>query len=66
MRGMTGERRRRVKSRNMYKGPMDKGNGGRLNVEGRGWVGQGRISGWGLVGQGRILGENGDNRIEQQ
>ena len=46
-RRVTGERKGRVKSRNMYKGPMDKGNGGRLNVEGRGWVGQGRISGGG-------------------
>ena len=26
--GMIGERRRRVKSRNMYKGPMDKDNRG--------------------------------------
>ena len=47
-----GERRGRVKSRNMYKGPMDKdslgGGVGRLNVGG-GWAWQGRVMGekWG-------------------
>ena len=47
-----GERRGRVKSRNMYKGPMDKDNRerGGLNVESGGWV-----------GQVRVMGENGDN-----
>lgn len=46
-----GERRGRVKSVNMYKGPMDKDNGeGGLKVEdgGRG-------------GQGRVMGGNRDN-----
>ena len=39
-----GERRGRVKSRNMYKGPMDKDNSeGRLNVGEEGWLGQGRV-----------------------
>ena len=33
-----------------YTGPMDKDNGGGLNMEGRGWV-----------GTGRVMGENGDN-----
>ena len=42
-----GERRRRVKSRNMYKGPMDKDNG-----EGRIECGR-----WGCVGQGRVMEE---------
>ena len=51
------ERRGRVKSRNMYKGPRDKDNKGGETIE---------CERWGLVGQGRILGENGDNRIEQQ
>ena len=47
-----GERRGRFKSRNLYKGPMDKDNlaGGGLNVRGGGWV-----------EQGRVMGENGDN-----
>ena len=46
-----GERRGRVKSRNMYKGPMDKDNG------------QGRIEcgRWGWLGKGRVIGKNGDN-----
>ena len=36
-----GERRGKVKSRNMYKGNMDKDNRwGGLNVGGRGWVGR--------------------------
>ena len=50
-RGVMGEGRGRVKSRNMYKGHMgkDKGWGG-LNVGGVGWV-----------GQGRVMGENGDS-----
>ena len=48
-----GERRGRVKSRNMYKGPMDKDNGGRGRIEsGRWvWVGLGRVMGgkWGQL-----------------
>ena len=41
-----GERRGKVKSRNMYKGPMDEDNGGGgLNVGGWGWVGQGKSTG---------------------
>ena len=48
--GDNGEIRGMVKSRNMYKGPMDKDNGrGGLNVGGE-WI-----------GQGRIVGRNGDN-----
>ena len=43
-----GERRGRIKSRNMYKGPMDKDNGGGGRVEcGR----------WGLDGVGESYGE---------
>ena len=38
-------------SRNMYKAPVDEDSraGGRLNVGGEGWVGQGRVTGekWG-------------------
>ena len=34
--GLTGERRGRVKSRNMYKEPRDKDSGGGLNVGGGG------------------------------
>ena len=47
-----GQRRGRVRSRNMYKGLKDKDNGigGGLNVGGGGWV-----------YQGRIMGENGEN-----
>ena len=38
-----GERRGRVKSRNMYEGPMDKDNGvGGLHVGEGEWAGQGR------------------------
>ena len=50
--GGNGNRRGRVKSWNMYKGPMDKdsGEGGGSNVGGRGGV-----------GQGRVVGGNGDN-----
>ena len=48
-----GERRGMVKSRNMYKGPMDKDNraGEGLNVGGREWVGQERVMGekWGQM-----------------
>ena len=41
-RWVTGEGRGRVKSRNVYKGPMDKDNGV-VNVFGSGcWMGQGR------------------------
>ena len=42
-RGVSEERRGRVKSKNMYKGPMDKDNrlGVGLNVGGEGWVGRG-------------------------
>ena len=47
-----GGRRGMVKSRNMYKAPMDKDNG-----EGRGRLESGR---WGWVGQGRLMGGNGD------
>ena len=46
-----GERRERVKSKNMYKGPMDKDKvggrlegGGRIECGGR-WAGQGRVKG---------------------
>ena len=42
-----GERRERVKSRNMFKGPMDKDNGGGTECEG--------------VGQGRVMKKNGDS-----
>ena len=46
-RRVTGERKGRVKSRNIYKGPMDKDNmGGRIEC--------GR---WGCVGQGRVMRE---------
>ena len=44
-----GERRGKV-VKNMYKGPMDKAKGGRM--EG---------GSWGSVGQGIVVGENGDN-----
>ena len=36
-----GERKGRVKSRNMYKGPMVKDNGVGLAFRSRGWTGQG-------------------------
>ena len=43
-RSITGERKGRVKSRNMYKGPMDKDNGeGRTECGSGGWLGQGRV-----------------------
>ena len=42
-----GERRGRVKSRNMYKGPMDKDN----RVDGR--IESGR---WGWAGQRKVMG----------
>ena len=50
--GIIGERKGRVKLRNMYKGPKDKDNGvgGGLNV------GSG-----GRAGQGRVTGDDGDN-----
>ena len=48
--GVSGERRGRVKSRNMYKGPMDKDKGGRIEC------GRGREQ-----GRGEQWGENGDN-----
>ena len=44
------ERRGRVKSRNMYKGPMDKEDGGRIE--------SGR---WGVGKAGERNGGNGDN-----
>ena len=47
-----GERRGRFKSRNFYKGPIDKDNGGGMIECGRwGWVGQGRVLGgkWGKL-----------------
>ena len=53
-----GEGRGKVKSRNLYKGPMDKDNrmGGRIEC--------GR---WGCVGQGRVMvGGMGTAVIEQQ
>ena len=37
------DRRGKVKSRNMYKGPMDKAKWGGLKLEGGGWIGQGRV-----------------------
>ena len=41
-----GERKGRVKSRNTYKGPMDKDNrGGRIECRREGWTGQGRLIG---------------------
>ena len=50
-RRIMGERRERVKSKNMYKGPMDKDKvggrlegGGRIECGGR-WAGQGRVKG---------------------
>ena len=50
-RGITGDRRGRVKSRTMCKGLVDKdhGVGGEFNVGGGVWA-----------GQGRVMGENGD------
>ena len=49
-----GERSGRVKSRNMYEGPMDKDNGGERIECGRGDVGRAGES------------KKGDNLIEQQ
>ena len=48
-RGITEESRGRVKSRNMYKGPMDKGNSGGGRIECGRW-------GW-WIGQRRVMGE---------
>ena len=44
-----GKRRERVKSRTVYKGPMDKDNGVGMVFGSRGWMGQGRATGgkWG-------------------
>ena len=42
------QRRRRVKSKNMYKGPTDKDNN------------RGRIQCGRVLGQGKVMGENGD------
>ena len=44
-----GERKGKVKSKNTYKGPMDKGNGVGIVFGSRGWTGQGRGKGgeWG-------------------
>ena len=47
--GIRRERRGRVKSRNMYKGSMDKDNGGRIE-SGRYWVGRTRDSNRGKTG----------------
>ena len=49
-----GDNRGKVKSRNMYKGHMDKDNGVGDQVED--WMWEGR---W--EGQGRVMEENGDN-----
>ena len=49
-RGITGERRGRVKFRNMYKGHIDKDNEGRIEC-GRLMVGQGRGEQWGEMGK---------------
>ena len=53
-RGITSERRGRVKSRNMYKGPMDKDSGGRIEC-GR-WVGRAGERGEGKM-ETTILGQ---------
>ena len=46
-----GERKGRVKSRNMYKGPTDKTNGeGRIDY-GRWWVGRAGESNGGIMGK---------------
>ena len=46
------EERGRVKSRNMYKGHMDKDKGwGGLNVGDGVWVGQGRVMGTAVIEQ---------------
>ena len=50
-RGITGQRGGRVKSRNMYKGSMDKDNGG----------GGHRMCGVDGQGRGEQWGKNGDN-----
>ena len=47
-----GQRRGRVKSRNMYKDPW------RKTMEEAGKIECGR---WGQIGQGRVMGGNGDN-----
>ena len=39
------DRRGKVKSRNMYKGPMDKAKWGRLKVGGEGGSGRGKVMG---------------------
>ena len=46
-----GERRRRVKSRNLYTGPMDKDKSREDEYERGGWAGQGRATGekWGQL-----------------
>ena len=44
-RGIMGERRGRVKSRNMYKGPKDKDNGVGIVFGSEGCTGQGRATG---------------------
>ena len=51
MRGILGERRGRVKSRNMSKGPMDKGNGGGGLKCGREGMGSAGESNGGKMGQ---------------
>ena len=50
-RWVTGERMGRVKSRNMYKGHMDKDNGVGTVFGSGGWTGQGRAIGgkWGQL-----------------
>ena len=50
MRGIIGERRGRVKSRNMYKGPMDKDNRVGIVFESRSLMGDGRAMGRGEMG----------------
>lgn len=45
-----GEKKRRVKSRNMYKGPVDKDKGVGIVLGSRGWMGQGRATGVGRMG----------------
>ena len=52
MRGILGERRGRVKSRNMRKGPMDKGNGGGGLKCGREGMGEGDNGG--KKGKGQV------------
>ena len=45
VRGVMGERMGRIKSRNMYKGPMNNNGRGRIEGERWGWVGQRRVVG---------------------